>query len=411
MTDSLTRAAFARRVRALPGDAFEAFVAELSRHREGTVVVEGDGTPAVGSDHADRGRRLYVHHPEEAPSDVPAAADAVVTPADDPDVPPGLSAVGPGELFDVARYAVPTETGDGVCREFLGGVPRADGPAVAAAGAGAASAGTDSGAKAEETGEAAGTEQARAGADWSPPRQETATHEIDGAGDGGGDETAGSGLPLGGLTVAVAAGVVLFALGFTAGIAVGLAIGPGGASEADETLSGPTAENPTPARIRTAEPTPDRSTTGGAVAGDANGTERYAALEPTCTRPPEQVVAVQVGALRADNGTGLGVETVYQFASPENRRFTGPLENFRSVVRSEPYVPLFEFEEVRYGRPVVDNGTMTQRVTAVENGTESRYEFVLSKQTASDVAGCWMTDGVRALPGPTAGNDTAARSE
>lgn len=135
---------------------------------------------------------------------------------------------------------------------------------------------------------------------------------------------------------------------------------------------------------------------------------RYHRLRPTCERPPSMVVAAQVGALRNNDADDSGIRTVFAFASPQNREYTGPFPEFKQIVLSSTYAPLVNHTRADYAPPVVSGGTAVQRVTVSDgNGTRSAFEFTLSRQDTGRFEGCWMTDGVAPAPLPDESSDPA----
>ena len=140
----------------------------------------------------------------------------------------------------------------------------------------------------------------------------------------------------------------------------------------------------------------DVSVPPGFNASTANVTEpAYLRLRPTCERPPSLVVAIQLGALRNNDATDAGIRTVFAFASPRNRRFTGPFEGFREIVTSSTYAPLVNHSRVDYGPLEVQDAIATQRVTVYDaNGTATTYDFALRRQPGGRYDGCWMNEGV-----------------
>ena len=85
----------------------------------------------------------------------------------------------------------------------------------------------------------------------------------------------------------------------------------------------------------------------------------------------------------------------FRFASPANRRATGPLERFTRIVRGEAYAPLLghlEAEIVEVAT-VQAQAAITVRVVPRE-GRELGYVFLLTRQPEGRFARCWMTDAV-----------------
>ena len=118
---------------------------------------------------------------------------------------------------------------------------------------------------------------------------------------------------------------------------------------------------------------------------------------PSPDLTPEEVVRLQVEALQRNDEPrpDAGIATAFRFASPGNRRATGPLERFAAMVKGPVYGDMLGFESAEYGVMRVEGDLAAQRVTLVQSdGRRVRYVFGLSKQTGGDCAGCWMTDSV-----------------
>jgi hypothetical protein len=131
-----------------------------------------------------------------------------------------------------------------------------------------------------------------------------------------------------------------------------------------------------------------------AAAAVADGAPR-AASGPSADLAPEDVVRIQVALLRDNDAADRGIAQVYRFASPRNRRQTGPLDRFTEMVRSTPYAPLLGHREARFGAIAIGAAEARQTVTIVAQGGEAViYLWVLSRQTDAACNGCWMTDAV-----------------
>jgi hypothetical protein len=119
--------------------------------------------------------------------------------------------------------------------------------------------------------------------------------------------------------------------------------------------------------------------------------------EPSPDLSPEEVVRVQVEAL-ATNDTpysDAGIEAAFTFASPANKRSTGPLERFQTLFDTPAYGPMIDHATATYSEPTVDGTTAQVGVILIgADGQEIGYLFRLSKQTSPPYANCWMTDAV-----------------
>jgi hypothetical protein len=98
-----------------------------------------------------------------------------------------------------------------------------------------------------------------------------------------------------------------------------------------------------------------------------------AGKQPSPSLSPEEVVRIQLEALKANDASDNGIAITFRFASPGNK-------NFRSAT----------FE------PLETDGQFAQQLVEIVDtqGTHWLYLFRLSKQQEGNLAGCWMTDGV-----------------
>lgn len=121
---------------------------------------------------------------------------------------------------------------------------------------------------------------------------------------------------------------------------------------------------------------------------------------PSPDLSPADVVRLQVEALRRNDTpyTDAGIEAAFRFASPANKRVTGPLKRFRLLFQSTTYGPMVDHRGARYSS--VEQTTTEARMGVMlmtESGAVG-YVFQLSKQTRAPHRDCWMTDGVQRVP-------------
>jgi hypothetical protein len=117
-------------------------------------------------------------------------------------------------------------------------------------------------------------------------------------------------------------------------------------------------------------------------------------LSPSSKLTPEQVVHIQLEALRLNDARNRGIEVAFRFASPDNKLHTGPLARFISMMQQGPYSLMLAYENVAYDPVEVIDGYARQRVTLIGSGMVVAYEFYLSRQTEGPCVGCWLTDAV-----------------
>ncbi|MFB6127887.1 MAG: DUF4864 domain-containing protein [Halolamina sp.] len=118
---------------------------------------------------------------------------------------------------------------------------------------------------------------------------------------------------------------------------------------------------------------------------------------PSPEDDPGEVVARQLEALASNDAPfeNAGILTAYNFASPGNRRTTGPRDRFVRMVRGPRYSPMVDHVEAVRGPVERDGDRATQRVTLTgPRGRTVTFRFGLSVQSTGPFAGCWMTDSV-----------------
>lgn len=118
---------------------------------------------------------------------------------------------------------------------------------------------------------------------------------------------------------------------------------------------------------------------------------------PDPSLDPGEAVDVQLAALRAndDPHPDAGCETAYNFASPANRRSTGPRDRFVEMVKSPTYAPLVDHVEA-VGGPVERSGNVAEQTVTVTDasGRTETYTFSLSVLSTGPFRTCWATDSV-----------------
>lgn len=118
---------------------------------------------------------------------------------------------------------------------------------------------------------------------------------------------------------------------------------------------------------------------------------------PAPSYGPKAVIEIQLAALATNDSPieNAGIKTAYNFASPANRRSTGPLSNFIRMVESPPYAPMIDHVDATTDPLEREGPQATQRVTLTgPSGRTVTYRFGVSKQSGGRFADCWLTDRV-----------------
>jgi hypothetical protein len=119
---------------------------------------------------------------------------------------------------------------------------------------------------------------------------------------------------------------------------------------------------------------------------------------PSPALSPTEVVRVQVEALgdNDDPYEDAGIEAAFNFASPDNKRATGPLPRFRTLFDTPAYGPMIDHVGATYSDAQVNGATARIGVILrTKSGKRVGYLFRLSRQSTPPCNDCWMTDAVR----------------
>lgn len=110
---------------------------------------------------------------------------------------------------------------------------------------------------------------------------------------------------------------------------------------------------------------------------------------------PEEVVTIQLKAFQENDHSDNGIETVFNFASPENRKYTGPLDFFKAMVKNPTYESLLNMKKYEARKIHIEGNTAQQIVVITDkDDRKAAFLFTLSKQTEGSYKGCWMTSSV-----------------
>ena len=127
------------------------------------------------------------------------------------------------------------------------------------------------------------------------------------------------------------------------------------------------------------------------------GASHLPQTEPDPSLSPQDVVSIQIEALRNNDipYEDRGIEVTFNFASPANKRMTGPLERFKVMVRSPTYGPMIDHRSAKFEKLVVEgNSARIDVILTSREGVYLGYRFFLSRQRGNRYEGSWMTDAV-----------------
>lgn len=121
----------------------------------------------------------------------------------------------------------------------------------------------------------------------------------------------------------------------------------------------------------------------------------------------EQVLTIQLDALKHNDEFDSGVAVAFNFASPRNRENykSAPdstqdemLRNFAAMLHGPQFNFILNHESSRLGRKLATDSEARQMVTLISrDGEEVHLLFLFRRQTEAPFEGCWMTEGVEIL--------------
>ena len=120
-------------------------------------------------------------------------------------------------------------------------------------------------------------------------------------------------------------------------------------------------------------------------------------LQPSAEFSPQQVVEILLDALRNNNQPveDAGIELTFRFAAPSNRASTGPIERFKTMVKSPAYRDLINHSVYEMGQiRIFQDHALIPIVVTAHDGHTAAYMFRLGKQTLQPYDGAWMTEAV-----------------
>ena len=119
---------------------------------------------------------------------------------------------------------------------------------------------------------------------------------------------------------------------------------------------------------------------------------------PNISLKPFDVISIQLNSLQRNNipFKDAGIEQVWKFAHPNNKRITGPLEKFKEMIYSESYQMLIEHENSEI-TILSENESISVYKVYILSSDKKKYSYIwqIEKvQTEGDLKNCWMTTSV-----------------
>ena len=123
-------------------------------------------------------------------------------------------------------------------------------------------------------------------------------------------------------------------------------------------------------------------------------------VKPNISLKPFDVLVIQLNSLQRNNipFNDAGIEQVWEFAHPNNKKITGPLEKFKEMIYSQNYKMLIEHENSEITILSENLNKSVYKVFILSND-KKKYSYIWQVEKVNqegDLKNCWMTASVSA---------------
>ena len=127
-------------------------------------------------------------------------------------------------------------------------------------------------------------------------------------------------------------------------------------------------------------------------------TTRAEVVKPNNQIEPYQVVKIQLRSLMDNDQPfkNAGIEQTCEFAHPNNKKFTGPLEKFKIMLNGESYKMLLNHLDHNILEVKITDFQAAYEVTVLDQGKNYyKFRWIVEKYDLDGpLKDCWLTTGV-----------------
>ena len=121
-------------------------------------------------------------------------------------------------------------------------------------------------------------------------------------------------------------------------------------------------------------------------------------IKPNITLKPFDILTIQLNSLQNNNVPfkDAGIEQTWEFAHPNNKATTGPLEKFKQMIYSRSYKILLEHENNEITILNETNNRSVYKVYILSKEKKKYYYIwqIEKVRQEGDLKNCWMTTSV-----------------
>jgi len=127
-------------------------------------------------------------------------------------------------------------------------------------------------------------------------------------------------------------------------------------------------------------------------------TTRAEVVKPNNQIEPYQVVKIQLRSLMNNDEPfkNAGIEQTWEFAHPNNKKFTGPLEKFKTMLSSDSYKMLLNHIDHNIVEVKTTDSLASYEVTILGEGKNYyKFRWMVEKYNSDGpLKDCWLTTAV-----------------
>tara|TARA_A100001011_G_scaffold317485_1_gene336851 strand:+ start:547 stop:1014 length:468 start_codon:yes stop_codon:yes gene_type:complete len=119
-------------------------------------------------------------------------------------------------------------------------------------------------------------------------------------------------------------------------------------------------------------------------------------VKPSTKFTGYQVLQLQLQSLKNNSklGNDRGIEQVYMFAHPENKKITGPIKKFKKMIKSDAYSIFLDHNESKVGLVHQDQIHEIYLVKVTKNSSSRNFLWTLITYIDDNKNSFWYTVNV-----------------
>ena len=118
-------------------------------------------------------------------------------------------------------------------------------------------------------------------------------------------------------------------------------------------------------------------------------------IKPKANLSSEEVILIQLNALKNNDTNDSGIEQTWLFAHPKNKLVTGPYPRFRIMLYDPHYQILLNHKSHSINLIQSDDKKFVYGVNVVSKDNQNFfYEWHIEKGTEENCNNCWFTSAV-----------------